>query len=105
MEKYIIDDSDENFLLNDDMMRGKSQIPRGEIIWTKKTNRNTNWGHSNNNALFNEASGPMISAIIEDHSDNLEDSPLLIDVSNYNFFRNSLSCSNNFFKFVYLTHW
>lgn len=81
MEKYnILDDSDENFLLNDDEIRGKSQRPHGEIIWTRKPIRKSSWSQSNNVEAFNEASGPVIS-IIEDHSDNLEDSPLLINVS------------------------
>lgn len=81
MEKYnILDDSDENFLLNDDEVREKSQRSHGEIIWTRKPNRKSSWNQSNNVEVFNEASGPVIS-IIEDHSDNLEDSPLLINVS------------------------
>lgn len=78
MENYLLDDSDEHFLLNEDDIRGKTQSPHGEIIWTRKPN--TNWSHSNTVADIIEASGPVLS-IIEDHSDNLEDSPLLINVS------------------------
>lgn len=79
MESYLLDDSDEHFLLNDDEIRGKAQSHRGEIIWTKKADRKNNWSHSNVADII-EASGPVLS-IIEDHNDNLEDSPLLINVS------------------------
>lgn len=83
MEKYLLDDSDENLLINDDGFRVKSQIPHGEIIWTKKTqHRNGNWGPSDDIPIFNDAGGPVLSATtIDDQSDNLEDSPLLINVS------------------------
>lgn len=79
MEKYLTDDSDENFLLNEDGIRGKC-LSHGEIKWTKKP-RSSNWDHSDNIAFFNEASEHVLSVPIEDHSDNLEDSPLLINVS------------------------
>lgn len=80
MNRYLIDDSDENFLLNDDEIREKTQNLHGEIVWTRKSNRNSNWGQSNN-VIFNEADGTTLPIITEDHSDNLEDSPLLINVS------------------------
>lgn len=80
MENYPIDDNDENFLLTDDGIREKSQIPRGEILWTRKPNKKNDWNHSNI-ALFNEASGPVIPTILEELNENLEDSPLLINVS------------------------
>lgn len=86
MENYLLDDSDEHFLLNDDEIRGKAESPRGEIIWTKKAIKKNNWSHSNVADIL-EASGPVLS-IIEDRSDNLEDSPLLINVSTLISFHN-----------------
>lgn len=83
MANYTHDDNDENFLLNDDSIRQKSQTSHGEIIWTRKASKNIDWNNSNI-ATFNEASGLVKQTIIEDHGDNLEDSPLLINVSIFN---------------------
>lgn len=80
MANYTIDDYDENFLLNDDNIQEKSQTPRGEIIWTRNKDQKRDWNQTNN-TLFNEACGAVIPTIIDDHGDNLEDSPLLINVS------------------------
>lgn len=87
MNKYVIDDSDENFLLDDDGAREKTHSSHGEIIWTRKPNKNNKWGNTDNISVFNEASGAVIATILEDHSDNLEDSPLLINVSTLNYYK------------------
>lgn len=81
----MLDDSDENFLLDDENVRvrdRKYSTCHGEIVWTNASGRRPQkWGQIANGNGINGENAPIISTTLDEHSDNLEDSPLLINVS------------------------
>lgn len=68
---------DEEFLLDDENAYLKNCETQQSLNWT---NVNSNWGHDlNKNYFDSENIAPLTMINVEDHNDNLEDSPLLIN--------------------------
>ncbi|KAJ8924462.1 hypothetical protein NQ315_007259 [Exocentrus adspersus] len=81
--EHYVDGDDESLLLDDENTGEKKCVRcRKQVaVWLNGLNGNAvpNWSQEINGVFLNEESGTIMSTIIDELADNLEDSPLLIN--------------------------